>query len=209
MYEAKLRIADVYEALGDAPRADRLRTEAARAAGGVQRGVLGSGRGVLRARARRAQEPRCAASPRTRRTACTAGSSTTTRPRLVAERLMAPDMFSGWGIRTLSSSSPAYNPMSYHNGSVWPHDNAIAAAGLKRYGFDAATDADRRRAVRRRRRRARLPPARAVLRLSARRVQGDRRLPGRVHPAGLGGGGAVHAAPGDARDLRARAARTG
>jgi glycogen debranching enzyme len=53
----------------------------------------------------------------------------------VAQRLMAPDMYSGWGIRTLSSASPAYNPMSYHNGSVWPHDNAIAAAGLKRYGF--------------------------------------------------------------------------
>jgi glycogen debranching enzyme len=61
------------------------------------------------------------------------------KARLVGERLMAPDMFSGWGIRTLSSLSPAYNPMSYHNGSVWPHDNAIAAAGLKRYGFDAAT----------------------------------------------------------------------
>ena len=59
---------------------------------------------------------------------------------LVAERLMAADMFSGWGIRTLSGSSPAYNPMSYHNGSIWPHDNAIAAAGLKRYGFDAATN---------------------------------------------------------------------
>jgi glycogen debranching enzyme len=58
---------------------------------------------------------------------------------LVARRLMAPDMFSGWGIRTLSSSSPAYNPMSYHNGSIWPHDNAIAAAGLKRYGFASAT----------------------------------------------------------------------
>ena len=57
----------------------------------------------------------------------------------VAERLMAPDMFSGWGVRTLATSSRAYNPMSYHNGSVWPHDNAIAAAGLKRYGFHAAT----------------------------------------------------------------------
>jgi glycogen debranching enzyme len=56
---------------------------------------------------------------------------------LVAERLMAPDMFSGWGLRTLSADSPAYNPMSYHNGSVWPHDNAIAAAGLKRYGYAA------------------------------------------------------------------------
>jgi glycogen debranching enzyme len=52
----------------------------------------------------------------------------------VAERLMAPDMFSGWGIRTLSAASPNYNPMSYHNGSVWPHDNAIIALGLRRSG---------------------------------------------------------------------------
>ncbi len=52
----------------------------------------------------------------------------------VAERLMAPDMFSGWGIRTLSADSPNYNPMSYHNGSVWPHDNAIIALGLRRAG---------------------------------------------------------------------------
>jgi glycogen debranching enzyme len=56
----------------------------------------------------------------------------------LAERLMAPDMFAGWGIRTLSSHNPAYNPMSYHNGSIWPHDNAIIAAGLKRYGFAEA-----------------------------------------------------------------------
>jgi glycogen debranching enzyme len=53
----------------------------------------------------------------------------------VAERLMDPDMFTGWGVRTLASSMSAYNPMSYHNGSVWPHDNAIIAAGLMRYGF--------------------------------------------------------------------------
>jgi len=53
----------------------------------------------------------------------------------VAERLMSPEMFSGWGIRTLASDMGAYNPASYHNGSVWPHDNAIIAAGLMRYGF--------------------------------------------------------------------------
>lgn len=52
----------------------------------------------------------------------------------VAERLMAPDMFTGWGIRTLSSTMTRYNPMSYHNGSVWPHDTALAAGGLMRYG---------------------------------------------------------------------------
>ncbi len=53
----------------------------------------------------------------------------------VAERLMSPEMFSGWGIRTLATSMGAYNPMSYHNGSVWPHDSALIAAGLMRYGF--------------------------------------------------------------------------
>ena len=54
---------------------------------------------------------------------------------LVAERLMSPEMFSGWGVRTLASDMGAYNPASYHNGSVWPHDNAIIVAGLLRYGF--------------------------------------------------------------------------
>ncbi|MDA8371884.1 MAG: amylo-alpha-1,6-glucosidase [Nocardiopsaceae bacterium] len=54
---------------------------------------------------------------------------------LVAERLMSPEMFTGWGVRTLATDMGAYNPVSYHNGSVWPHDNAIIAAGLMRYGF--------------------------------------------------------------------------
>ena len=53
----------------------------------------------------------------------------------VAEHLMSPQMFTGWGIRTLSSEMGAYNPASYHNGSVWPHDSTLAAAGLMRYGF--------------------------------------------------------------------------
>ena len=55
------------------------------------------------------------------------------RAARVAARLLADDMFSGWGIRTLSANERRYNPMSYHNGSVWPHDNAIAAAGFRRY----------------------------------------------------------------------------
>lgn len=48
---------------------------------------------------------------------------------------MAPDMLTGWGIRTLSARHPAYNPYSYQNGSVWPHDNAIIALGFRRYGY--------------------------------------------------------------------------
>jgi glycogen debranching enzyme len=56
----------------------------------------------------------------------------------LAARLMADDMFCGWGIRTLSSRERRFNPMSYHNGSVWPHDNALAAMGLRRIGDHAA-----------------------------------------------------------------------
>jgi glycogen debranching enzyme len=55
----------------------------------------------------------------------------------VVRRLMEPDMWSGWGIRTLSAAHPAYNPFSYHRGSIWPHDNGIIALGFKRYGFAA------------------------------------------------------------------------
>ena len=57
--------------------------------------------------------------------------------RLV-ESLTAPDLFTGWGLRTLSSREVRYNPMSYHNGSIWPHDNGIVAMGMARYGFHEA-----------------------------------------------------------------------
>ncbi len=56
------------------------------------------------------------------------------RAARVAASLLSPEMFSGWGIRTLSRAMAGYNPISYHIGSIWPHDNAIAAAGLWRYG---------------------------------------------------------------------------
>jgi glycogen debranching enzyme len=54
--------------------------------------------------------------------------------RRLAQELLSPELFSGWGVRTLATSERAYNPMSYHNGSVWPHDNALVAQGLARYG---------------------------------------------------------------------------
>jgi glycogen debranching enzyme len=59
------------------------------------------------------------------------------RAKRVVDRLMAPDMWTGWGIRTLSTGNPAFNPYNYQTGSVWPHDNAIIAMGFKLYGFDA------------------------------------------------------------------------
>jgi len=57
------------------------------------------------------------------------------KARPVVDRLRAPDMSSGWGVRTLSTEMSRYNPLSYHNGSVWPHDTAIIVAGMARYGF--------------------------------------------------------------------------
>ncbi|MGE0751937.1 MAG: glycogen debranching N-terminal domain-containing protein [Variibacter sp.] len=77
--------------------------------------------------------------------------------RKVGRGLLSPAFFSGWGIRTVAREAARYNPMSYHNGSIWPHDNALIAAGLARYGmkaeveqvfqglFDAATYMDLRR----------------------------------------------------------------
>jgi len=54
--------------------------------------------------------------------------------KAVADRLMSDDLFSGWGIRTLSENESSYNPLSYHNGSVWPHDNGIICEGLRKIG---------------------------------------------------------------------------
>jgi glycogen debranching enzyme len=79
------------------------------------------------------------------------------RARRVGEQLLGAGFFSGWGIRTIAVGEPRYNPMAYHNGSVWPHDNALIALGLRRYGlrdqvkrllgglFDAAATMDQRR----------------------------------------------------------------
>ena len=64
------------------------------------------------------------------------GIASPARARDVADRLMGPAMFSGWGIRTYAEDQPGYNPIGYHTGSVWPHDTSLIAAGLKGYGFD-------------------------------------------------------------------------
>lgn len=86
-----------------------------------------------------------------------AGIADPQRARRVAAGLMSSSFYCGWGIRTIAAGEARYNPMSYHNGSVWPHDNALIAMGLARYGlnaealrifdglFAAATDMDLRR----------------------------------------------------------------
>ncbi|MFZ0817939.1 MAG: hypothetical protein WAM78_20610, partial [Candidatus Sulfotelmatobacter sp.] len=63
-----------------------------------------------------------------------AGIAASDRGRLVAETLLGADSFSGWGVRTVAAGQARYNPLSYHNGSIWPHDNSIVASGLAKYG---------------------------------------------------------------------------
>ena len=62
-----------------------------------------------------------------------AGIASSDRARLVAETLLGSDSFSGWGVRTVAAGQARYNPLSYHNGSIWPHDNSIVASGLAKY----------------------------------------------------------------------------
>ena len=66
------------------------------------------------------------------------GIASPDRAAAVAATLMSDASFAGWGVRTVAAGAARYNPMSYHNGSIWPHDNALVAAGLARYGFTAA-----------------------------------------------------------------------
>ena len=120
------------------------------------------------------------------------------------------ELFSGWGVRTLGTSMIGYNPISYHCGSVWPHDNAIVAAGLMRYGFveeaqrvimamlDAAVAAGG-------------PASRAVQRAGSPRAAHGGRLPDVVLTAGVGGGVAAADAahPAALRSLGAAAGRSG
>jgi glycogen debranching enzyme len=138
VYEGKLRAAEVFDALGEADRADELRDQALVLRDAFNEAFWDPEEGfVVLALDGRKRQVRSVTSNAGHCLYC--GIVDPEKASGVAERLMAPDMYSGWGIRTLSGRSPAYNPMSYHNGSVWPHDNAIAAAGLKRYGFHAAT----------------------------------------------------------------------
>jgi len=137
VYRAKLTIADVYAALGAHDVALRLRGEAEHLKEAFNEAFWNplEGTFALALDGRKHQVASVTSNPGH---CLYCGIVAPNKAAAVAERLMAADMFCGWGVRTLSSSCPAYNPMSYHNGSVWPHDNAIIAAGLKRYGHDDA-----------------------------------------------------------------------
>ncbi len=140
VYDAWQRMAELYEALGNAARAAELRAKAAalherfnalfwnEAEGFYAYGLDGDKRPILSV----ASNPGHL---------LWSGIVPPDRAARVVDRLMQPDMWSGWGIRTLSAKHPSYNPYSYQNGSVWPHDNGLIAQGFKRYGFAAQANA--------------------------------------------------------------------
>lgn len=134
VYAAKLAIADAFEDLGEGDRAEGLRKEAGKLRGAIQKafwhkpGYYGLGldgeKQLSTAMASNAGQLLWSGAPSKR------------NAKQQIERLMREDMFSGWGIRTLSSRSRRHNPIGYHLGTVWPHDNALILAGFKRYGAE-------------------------------------------------------------------------
>jgi glycogen debranching enzyme len=156
VHDAKLRMAAVFETVGQSERAARLRREAEQLRDLIVRRywMEESGTFALALDGVKQQVPTVTSNAGHLLWSRVPGQQQADR---LAERLLRPDMFSGWGIRTLSASHPVFNPMSYHDGSVWPHDNALVALGLGLYGrrveagqvltglYEAAAQMDQRR----------------------------------------------------------------
>ena len=134
VYAAKAGIADLYAVDGDHARADRLRAEARELQEHFERDFWMEAESCY-AQALDGNKRQVPAVTSNAGHALWCGITSPERAARLARRLMAPDMYTGWGIRTLSSKYPTYNPMSYHNGSVWPHDNSLIAQGFARYGL--------------------------------------------------------------------------
>ncbi|MGB8956162.1 MAG: amylo-alpha-1,6-glucosidase [Tumebacillaceae bacterium] len=139
VYDAKVRLASVFERLGHAEKATALREQAAalRTRYAQDFWMDDEKYVALALDKNKAQVGSVSSNPGHN---LLSGLLTEEQAAHVAKRLLADDMFSGWGIRTLSANEKAYNPMSYHNGSVWPHDNSLIVMGLKRYGFHAEAE---------------------------------------------------------------------
>jgi glycogen debranching enzyme len=135
VYDAKLRMADIYELLGRPSDARRLRRQAKDLYERVNERLWWEEEGTYYLGLDGRKRP-------IRSVASNAGHLLQSgivppeRAGRIVDRFLRGDMWSGWGIRTLSSDHPAYNPFSYHTGTVWPHDNAVIAGGFRRYGFD-------------------------------------------------------------------------
>jgi glycogen debranching enzyme len=136
VYDAWLRMAAVYDVLGDPGRARELRTKAAVLFKRFNEAFWDDESGFY-AYALDGDKKKVLTVVSNPGHCLWSGIVPPERARKVVERLMAPDMWSGWGIRTLSALHPSFNPYNYQTGSVWPHDNGIIAMGFKRYGFGA------------------------------------------------------------------------
>ena len=133
VFEAKRSIAELFDAWGDAQRAAALRAEAEQLRQRFVQAFWLESEGTV-ALALDGNKRALHTGTSNPGHVLWLGMLDERRGRAVADRLMRPDLFSGWGLRTLSSDHPSYDPYSYQRGSVWPHDTMIAAAGLRRYG---------------------------------------------------------------------------
>ena len=134
-YLARMLIADLYERAGDPLRSAHLRREAQSLRERFDRDFWVESLGCYALGLEAGKRPLDVVTSNPGH-ALWSGIAEPRKARRTAERLMASDMFDGWGIRTLSSESRSYNPVGYHLGTVWPHDNALIAVGFRRYGFD-------------------------------------------------------------------------
>jgi glycogen debranching enzyme len=134
-YEARMQAAELAEVLGQLDHADRLRAAAEHLRVAFEERFWCEAESIY-ALALDGNKRPCRVRTSNAGHCLFGGIASRDRARRVAETLVGADMFSGWGIRTVSSIESRYNPMSYHNGSVWPHDNGVIAAGFARYRFD-------------------------------------------------------------------------
>jgi glycogen debranching enzyme len=137
VYAAKQSIASLYRRAGETELADQLLREAEALRARFNRDFWLEDAGFYALALQADNQPAAVLSSNPAHTLW-AGIADPDKARKTVERLMAPDMFNGWGVRTLSDKERRYNPIGYHLGTVWPHDNAIIAAGFRRYGFDDA-----------------------------------------------------------------------
>lgn len=136
VYDAKRRMAEVFATLGDTARASQLAEQADALRRAFNTRFWLEDQGTYAYALDPAKQPVASVVSNPGHCLWT-GIADPDKAARVVRRLLQPDMWSGWGIRTLSAEHAAYNPFSYHNGAVWPHDNAFIAAGFKRYGFVA------------------------------------------------------------------------
>ena len=134
VYYAKRRLAAVFGQLGDVERAERLSQDAARLKRAFNERFWVEDQGFY-AMALDGQKRQVRSASSTIGHALWSRIVAEEHIPAVVRRLMAPDMFTGWGIRTLSKEARYYNPVSFYNGSVWPFDTALIANGLKKHGY--------------------------------------------------------------------------